>query len=388
MKNKKALKDFVNQNGFFVQINDVREVEKNEASLGRKDSIKTKAKLPDGENILVFKGLASQDFGLGEESRNGYKIDVNGWDWSNYINNPVILLQHNDDAPIGKTLEISKTDKGVEILYFVNLNAMSKEDAERVRSGIISGLSTGHITKAVAFENSQTGERITEEEFYALGSQDQALYNYVVTEAEAIEISMVSLPSNPEALTTQNSLKFYFNNRIKMNLKKNQSEADEAKEVQAPAEDQAEETNEEVIEEEAKKENESDDDKSESEEEKAEKEGETPEESDEEKAENDAESEDDADDAEPAKDEETPAQNFITEEDFVQAVSVLNGTLNDLISRLEKLEGKNKTKAVKKSLVVVGNAIKLDEKSDDKVEPEANKRSKNSWISGKLNLKK
>ena len=62
---------------------------------------------------MLFKGLASQSYDSGEKNRNGYKIDPNGWTFTNYKNNPIILLQHNaEDGGIGKHYHLKLQTQG------------------------------------------------------------------------------------------------------------------------------------------------------------------------------------------------------------------------------------------------------------------------------------
>lgn len=207
---KKSLKNFINENGFFFHIDEIERIEKNDITYS-KNAIKTKAALPEGENIITFRGRATQEFERGETSRNGYKISVKGWDWKNYLKNPIILWQHWSDEPIGKTLEINPQQDGVEILYYVDLKSLSEQNAHRIESGLVPMLSTGHITKEVKFENKDTGELVDEDDFWDLPFSERQNYNMVVTKAEAVEISAVTIGSNPDALTTKNSLELLFN---------------------------------------------------------------------------------------------------------------------------------------------------------------------------------
>jgi len=96
---KKELKDYINTNGFFFHIQ-CDKVGQDEVKAVLTDAMKqsnlvnTGREVPQGENIVVFKGIASQNYKEGEKSRNGYKYDQNGWDFSSYLNNPIILWQH------------------------------------------------------------------------------------------------------------------------------------------------------------------------------------------------------------------------------------------------------------------------------------------------------
>lgn len=207
--NKKELKKYINENGFFLQL-DTLEKQDNSASGEEK------------ENIIHFKGLASQKFGKGEVSRNGYKIDPKGWDTKNYMKNAQILLSHDDGEPIGRATKITPSANGLEIEFYINLNWVRDDaDKARITDGAFSALSTGHITKEYKFENKETGEVLSPEEAEEKYDTDKwdlfygDAWNFVVTKAELLEVSLVSLPSNPEALTLQNSLQSFKNHIMK-----------------------------------------------------------------------------------------------------------------------------------------------------------------------------
>lgn len=209
--NKKELKEFINKNGFFLHITELNKLDKNFIE-------ENKISVPKGDNILVFSGVASQAFGKGEVSRNGYKIDPKGWDLTNYLKNPQILLSHNGEEPIGKAISVSATEKGLEINFYINLDWVKDEaDKNRLRDGAYSTLSTGHITKEYKFENKENGEILSVEEAekkYGIGKWElfySDAWNFVVTKAELIEVSMVTTPSNPDALTAQNTLESFKN---------------------------------------------------------------------------------------------------------------------------------------------------------------------------------
>lgn len=245
---KRELKNYIQQHGGFFLHLDALEVvtrdsfEEKIMEIGEKNAIKTKAKVPDGENIMIFRGLATQRFEKGKASRNGYKIDVEGWNWKNYQKNPQILLQHDYNQPIGKAVTILPQENGVEIQFYVNLDAMTPEDSVRVRDGLFAALSTGHITHEMMLEDNKTGKRLTFEEAREEGVDiwdvlwgNNESYTLVVTKAEAIEVSMVSLPSNPDALTFENTLKNHFSEAMKKFEKNAEGEAEEVTTPADPA---------------------------------------------------------------------------------------------------------------------------------------------------------
>lgn len=230
---KKNLKEFINENGFFFHVQCER-IEK-DAFEYSENAIKTSAKLPEGDNIVLFRGTATQKFKKGEVSRNNYKIDPAGWDWANYKKNPIILLQHEREEPIGRTLEIIPHENGIDIVYYVDLLTLDEKNAHRMNTGLISMLSTGHLTKEIKFEDNKTGELISEEDFWNLPYSERGNYDLMISKAEGIEISAVTIGSNPDALTAKNSLEIFFNNLCEKKLGKNdveeEEESEEAEEV-------------------------------------------------------------------------------------------------------------------------------------------------------------
>ena len=278
---KKQLKELINKNGFFLHVNELTQISKDEIYKDE-NFVKTSAKKLESDSIMIFRGLATQKFEPGDSSRNGYKIDVDGWDFENYKKNPQILLKHEDSEPIGKALSLRPHENGVDIEFYVDLKAMNEVDAHRVKTGLFSALSTGHITNDYMFEEDETGLRLTPEEFGQLPFDERNGYTLVVTNAEMAEVSMVSIGSNPDALTLQNSLELFYKNNVMDKIKKNEEETPQATEADKKT---VEETNSEEVEETIEESTEETTDKKEPEEAQ---EGESPE-STEEESENDSE---------------------------------------------------------------------------------------------------
>jgi hypothetical protein len=216
---KKHLKQYINENGFFLHLNAINEIAREEVET-LDNAVRTSARLPEGDNVQVFRGLASQNFPKGKKSRNGYKYDHSGWVLNDYKRNPAIFLSHNDEMPIGKMLSIDITEAGMEVTYFVDYATKAgKEYEHELRNGYISMLSTGALTREWMIEDNRTGKRYTREEAREAGidlwsvligaSED---YTMVVTKAELIEVSMVAVGSNAGAFTAADSLKSYFQN--------------------------------------------------------------------------------------------------------------------------------------------------------------------------------
>jgi hypothetical protein len=98
---KKELKNYINTNGFFFHIQcdqiNTDEMQNILTDAANTKMVNTGKEVPTGENIVVFKGIASQNYAKGKKSMNGYKYDQNGWDFSSYLNNPIVLWQHDTE---------------------------------------------------------------------------------------------------------------------------------------------------------------------------------------------------------------------------------------------------------------------------------------------------
>jgi len=110
--------------------------------------------------------------------RQGDSIDQSGWELDNYKKNPVILFAHDySQLPIGKAIEIKQTETTLEIkIQFASekANPKAQQVKQLVDDGMLSTLSVGFIQKE------RNGN--------------------IITRAELLEISVVPVPANQEAL--------------------------------------------------------------------------------------------------------------------------------------------------------------------------------------------
>ena len=120
-------------------------------------------------------GIASTE----STDRDGEIIKQAGWDFGNFNSNPVLMLMHNyQDFPIGKVTELKVVDgKLLFKAIFSKTLPKAKEAYELVKEGILNCLSVGFIPR----------------EF---DTKDQN----VITKAELLEISLVPVPANPQAV--------------------------------------------------------------------------------------------------------------------------------------------------------------------------------------------
>lgn len=119
-----------------------------------------------------FTAIASSEM----EDRQGEVIEVKGWQLKNYKENPILLMMHDHTRPIGKSVR-TWVDKATNLLKFKGYVTDKTEDGKAARvlmeEGILNSFSVGF--RPIEME----GNRITK--------------------AELFEISLVSVPANPQA---------------------------------------------------------------------------------------------------------------------------------------------------------------------------------------------
>lgn len=210
-KTKKAVKRDINKNGFFINM-----------------PMKLKKNVPDEykdnvpEGAVYFEGIASN----GDINRNGYIIRENAWKdaISGYFENPVILLQHDMDKPIGQGIWAKVTKNGLEVGAYV----FDEYTDKKFSRGLFRALSTGHYTMEAEFENEETKEVLSEEEFIAKYNPDRSFWTgeiippagwvLAVTKLEWVEFSVVSIGSNRRSMVThQNAILHYLKNKYEKN---------------------------------------------------------------------------------------------------------------------------------------------------------------------------
>ena len=226
---KKEFKNYINEKGFFVNFNAER-INKNDFEESLEENAKSKimAKLPKWDNIVVFQGIASQNYGVGKKNRNWYKIDQSGWMFDSYKGNPIMLLQHNHEyGGIGHSLRLFLDEKGnLNNIFYVDMNTLDERTKYQVENWYITAVSTSHITHEDMIEDNKTWERYTWEEardkdidLWSVIFGVSESHTMVVTKAEMIENSLVTIGSNEEAIVSHNSVWNYFTNKYTSNMK-------------------------------------------------------------------------------------------------------------------------------------------------------------------------
>lgn len=120
--------------------------------------------------------------------RYGDTIDQTGWDTASYERNPVLLWAHDySTPPVGKVGALDKsgdlTARGIEFTPEA-MHPFGAQVGEMVKAGFLNTVSVGFLPK-------RWEERRDE---------DGAFLGYNFKEAELLEISVVPVPANPQAL--------------------------------------------------------------------------------------------------------------------------------------------------------------------------------------------
>ena len=191
--NKKNLKAAINKRGSFMQV-PIR-IEKNVPEAYT-------SQVPEG--AMYFEGIVS----TGEVNRNGYIIRPQALvdAMPDFMKNPVILLQHDTDQPIGQALDARMVDGGqVWVCGFI----FDDLTENRFSKNLFKALSTGHITLSVEFENQESKEVITEEEYIVRRDKGEIGWNdqkwvLAVTKLEWVEFSLVAIGSNRDSMVGKN----------------------------------------------------------------------------------------------------------------------------------------------------------------------------------------
>lgn len=121
-----------------------------------------------------------------------------------YKKNPIVLFQHNSDRPIGIVTHMSIDDQGL----FVEATIHDEEVGPKVAKRILRTFSIGFIARAIEFRD-ENGQLLNpaEDNIWREGVKR------VITDVDLVEISVVSVPANPDALfTVEKSVKSFFKN--------------------------------------------------------------------------------------------------------------------------------------------------------------------------------
>ncbi len=118
--------------------------------------------------------------------RDGEIVDPAGLDLTNFLKNPVLLYAHDYRSdPIGKVISITRD--GSRILFTpefaIGISERAKQYFELCKQGFLNAFSIGFIPKEWSDRQNPDGSS-----------------NRIFTKSELLEISLVPVPANPNAL--------------------------------------------------------------------------------------------------------------------------------------------------------------------------------------------
>lgn len=125
---------------------------------------------------LLIRGMASTN----DTDRVGDIIESAAWTkggLANYLNNPVILFNHDYNQPIGRAVELSTGDNGLQLKAMIAKSAGHVR--ELIKEGVLGAFSVGFRVKDAEYLKESDGYRIKD--------------------AELLEISVVTVPANQAA---------------------------------------------------------------------------------------------------------------------------------------------------------------------------------------------
>lgn len=116
--------------------------------------------------------------------RDGEMIKKDGWDFTNYLKNPVLLWGHDHmSLPIGKVTDIIVTDTDIRARGIFAQTQFAKDVKALYDQGILKAVSVGFLP--------------------------QEREGNIITKSELLELSFVNVPSNPEATATGKALRAF-----------------------------------------------------------------------------------------------------------------------------------------------------------------------------------
>jgi len=121
----------------------------------------------------------------GEVDRHGDQVDVAGWQFARFLQNPILAWQHDYSVPpIGKVLSLTQeTDRIRARVQFDSEDPFARKIFAKVQAGFLNAVSVGFIPLEWAWSKDPARE-----------------YGWDITQAELLEISVVGIPANASAL--------------------------------------------------------------------------------------------------------------------------------------------------------------------------------------------
>ena len=118
----------------------------------------------------------------GRPDRDGDVVEPSGWVLENFLRNPVVLWLHDLSKPVGRCVDLRRTPEGLVAVTEFAKTPLAEEIWALYRDGFLRAWSVSFL--ALEWEPLPSGGRR-------------------FLKQELLEYSAVSVPANPEALTTE-----------------------------------------------------------------------------------------------------------------------------------------------------------------------------------------
>lgn len=162
--------------------------------------VNTHASDVDDSRVVQFVGTT------GIRDRYGDEIPLDGWDFTNYLKNPVVLFGHDyRSLPIGRTLKIERKRVNGKLAWVFDvefadkeLNPLADQVFKLVKRGFLRSVSVGFRSlHSQEIEETEKERKEREEE------TPDVKPGKVFKKKELLELSIVPVPANPEALLVE-----------------------------------------------------------------------------------------------------------------------------------------------------------------------------------------
>lgn len=133
--------------------------------------------------------------------RYGDIVDQASWKLDNYKLNPVIQLDHSYcvDDTVGRAARCEVASNRLEVDVVWGKDPDSQLVAQKVQEGLINAVSVGFRPGRMTSRSAMPAE----DPYYA--SKEENPYGYVYYDCELLEVSVVAIPANQEALAQRSA---------------------------------------------------------------------------------------------------------------------------------------------------------------------------------------
>ena len=149
---------------------------------------------PDMDHATFIASTAASD-------RYGDVVDQASWLLDNYKANPVIQVDHDyrADATVGRAASAEVKDGALVVDVKWGSGARAQDIAHKVMEGLLSAVSVGFVPGRGA----RRSELATDHPYYADPTTNP--YGMAYYDSELLEVSVVAVPANPEALAQRSA---------------------------------------------------------------------------------------------------------------------------------------------------------------------------------------